>query len=69
MNLREEIDGIIVSHWDDEHVEATDEILKLFEKRIESIRKKEEYNSYDMGWNMGLEKVVKEMLNANHKRC
>lgn len=65
-SLREEIQERIIlmmaADWGGTEVETTDDILKLIEKRIDTIRKEEEFNSYDMGWNMSLEKVKKEML-------
>ena len=68
MSLREEIKVLVTSALcrqidvrDSESDFYTDEILSKLEKRIESLRKKEEHNSYDMGWNLSLEKV-KELL-------
>jgi hypothetical protein len=46
-NYSENIMAIIKNYIDDE---------------INEIKKPEEFNSYDMGWNMSLEKVMKELL-------
>ena len=68
MSLREEIKDIFIYEFDQYGVDIGEnadkyvvQVMKVFEKRIDEIRKEEEFNSYDMGWNMSLEKF-KEML-------
>lgn len=57
--IREEIKEILDHSWDDEHDETADEIIEVFEKRIDSISK--QYMKYYAVPDLINE--IKEMLN------